>query len=375
MNRLVIIGNGFDLANGLKSRYADFLVYLINKEIDKANSSKQPSINILFSIVPNFKYPKDKKLKNIKSISEITNNPEIFVKNTYSVSGIHYFSRSDIPLTDSHQFMFEFNSELFETLFTDKKWTDIEHSYFLFLKDKSQLGNPRSAIGMVNESFDFIKQELINYLKSQISSFKINNGLEKIISLIGKSDRQILESFDKDVKNKLSLHYYFNSRQNDVLFLNFNYTNLLEQFRATNSIINKSQIINIHGNLEDPKNIIFGYGDEMNQSFREMEEANIEELLTHFKSYHYASQTNYFKLLSFIENPFDVIVIGHSLGLSDRLLLNTIFEHESCKHIFLFHRSESNHFRSRIALGRHFDNKKLFRQKLVAINESFKLPD
>lgn len=375
MNRLVIIGNGFDLANGLKSRYSDFLIYLINKEIDRANSSKQPSINVLFSILPNNQYSKDIRLEPVKAISEILKSNRILKIDTPSKSPITYFSEKDYPFNQLHEFAFKFNSELFEALFTDEKWTDIEHSYFSFLKEKSKPGNPRSAIKIVNESFDFIKQELIIYLKSQISSSKINNELEKTISIIGKSDRQILEYFDEDVKNKLSHHYYFNSNQNDILFLNFNYTNLLELFRTKNSIISKSQIINIHGDLDDPKNVIFGYGDEMNQSFREMEEANIEELLTHFKSYHYASQNNYFRLLTFIENPFDVIVIGHSLGLSDRLLLNTIFEHESCKHIFLFHRSESNHFRSRIALGRHFDNKKLFRQKLVTINESFKLPD
>ena len=33
MNRLVIIGNGFDLAHGLKTSYGDFINYYINNMV------------------------------------------------------------------------------------------------------------------------------------------------------------------------------------------------------------------------------------------------------------------------------------------------------------------------------------------------------
>jgi len=33
MNKLIIIGNGFDLAHGLKTKYSDFIIWYLNKII------------------------------------------------------------------------------------------------------------------------------------------------------------------------------------------------------------------------------------------------------------------------------------------------------------------------------------------------------
>ena len=40
MNRIVLIGNGFDLAHGLPSRYEDFVLHLINDAINEVKKSK-----------------------------------------------------------------------------------------------------------------------------------------------------------------------------------------------------------------------------------------------------------------------------------------------------------------------------------------------
>ena len=39
INRLFLIGNGFDLSLGFKTRYTDFLLWLLKKEIGKAINS------------------------------------------------------------------------------------------------------------------------------------------------------------------------------------------------------------------------------------------------------------------------------------------------------------------------------------------------
>ena len=44
MNRLVLIGNGFDLSHNMKTRYNDFLFYYLKKILDSFFSN-------LFSIV------------------------------------------------------------------------------------------------------------------------------------------------------------------------------------------------------------------------------------------------------------------------------------------------------------------------------------
>jgi hypothetical protein len=39
MNKLILIGNGFDLAHGLKTSYSDFMLWLINKNYKLYNAS------------------------------------------------------------------------------------------------------------------------------------------------------------------------------------------------------------------------------------------------------------------------------------------------------------------------------------------------
>jgi hypothetical protein len=56
------------------------------------------------------------------------------------------------------------------------------------------------------------------------------------------------------------------------------------------------------------------------------------------KNKDYALTSNYSKLISFIEQEsFEVYILGHSCGLSDRVMLNTIFEHVHCKSINIFY--------------------------------------
>lgn len=39
MNRIILIGNGFDLAHGLKNSYADFILWCCENRIQKSLSS------------------------------------------------------------------------------------------------------------------------------------------------------------------------------------------------------------------------------------------------------------------------------------------------------------------------------------------------
>ncbi len=41
MNKLVLIGNGFDLAHGLKTRYTDFLLWYLNNTIQDFHKFKE----------------------------------------------------------------------------------------------------------------------------------------------------------------------------------------------------------------------------------------------------------------------------------------------------------------------------------------------
>ena len=105
----------------------------------------------------------------------------------------------------------------------------------------------------------------------------------------------------------------------------------------------------------------------------------------------YPKTGNYKTLLNFLDNgripfkkdvydriselEFEVIIYGHSCGLSDRILLKTIFEHKNCKRIYVaFHKDIDDYFNKTIEISRHFDDKKEFLEKLQPFNEFLKIP-
>ena len=75
-------------------------------------------------------------------------------------------------------------------------------------------------------------------------------------------------------------------------------------------------------------------------------------------------------MLRFIESaPFQVFIMGHSCGLSDRTLLNTIFEHKNCVSIKPFYYKKKdgtdNYLELAQNLSRNFTDMKLFRDRVV----------
>ena len=71
------------------------------------------------------------------------------------------------------------------------------------------------------------------------------------------------------------------------------------------------------------------YGDELEDHYNEIVKLNDNKCLQNIKSIKYLESNKYRKMLSFIESsPFQILVMGHSCGNSDRTLLNTLFEHK-----------------------------------------------
>lgn len=135
-------------------------------------------------------------------------------------------------------------------------------------------------------------------------------------------------------------------------------------------------MIHIHGELNNMKNpIIFGYGDERDETYNLLEKANIPEVFTHIKSFEYFKTDNYSRLLAFLESPYDVYIMGHSCGLSDRTLLSTVFEHENCRYIKIFyHGNAENYRKTTYEISRHFTDKALMRKRVLPITKCKPMP-
>jgi hypothetical protein len=97
------------------------------------------------------------------------------------------------------------------------------------------------------------------------------------------------------------------------------------------------------------------------------------------KSFGYFENSNYRDLIRFIDSDiFEVFIWGHSCGLSDRTLLNMIFEHENCKLIKIFYHKKAdgtdNYTQLTQEISRHFKDKGMMRKKILSKDKSMPLP-
>jgi hypothetical protein len=230
-----------------------------------------------------------------------------------------------------------------------QNWVDIEYEYYLALLEC--LDNEDGAIQLNNE-FQKIKTALEKYLiEQEKSGITVNRFIQNII--------------------------FTNIEEKDIVFyLNFNYTRTLQNYTFGAS---GTKVINIHGELQNSNNpIIFGYGDELDDNFHKIEMKNDKSFLENMKSIKYSITNNYRETIAFLNTgDYDVFIMGHSCGLSDRTLLNTIFEHKNCKLVKIFYHQKDpandNFLDTYINLSRNFNDKGRLREIVVSKKDSIQL--
>ena len=141
-----------------------------------------------------------------------------------------------------------------------------------------------------------------------------------------------------------------------------------------------TKLIHIHGDLSGRYGKpVFGYGDEFNKTYRSFEELNFNDLYRHIKSFAYSLNSNYSTLTSIIDSgAYEVHIYGHSCGITDRTLLNQIFEHDNCQSIQVFYHQRddgTNDFVEKsYEIARHFNDKIKFRKRLIPLDKSVPMP-
>ncbi len=167
-----------------------------------------------------------------------------------------------------------------------------------------------------------------------------------------------------------------------ILFLNFNYTKTDSPYHGYVRSWSSSEpdSIYIHGLLNDKDNpIIFGYGDELDENYKELERANDNLFLQNIKSVRYLFTNNYTRLSSFVESAlYQVYIFGHSCGNSDRTLLHYLFEHPNCVSIKPFYYKngdgQDNYMDIASNITRAFNDKHALRTKVVNHSDCEALP-
>jgi hypothetical protein len=193
--------------------------------------------------------------------------------------------------------------------------------------------------------------------------------LEKYLHIVSKKSVEIKEHLMRSIKNQFSSKDNISSESielDKILFLNFNYTSLGKHYEPPHT-----QTIYIHGELENKDNpIIFGYGNENTEKYKEIENVNRNEFLRNMKSVKYSSTSNYKRLKDFVKSePYQIYIWGHSCGNSDGTLLKELFEDNNCisiKPFYYIKEDGTNDYEDKsINISRHFSEKIVYRNKII----------
>lgn len=237
-----------------------------------------------------------------------------------------------------------------------KKWVDIEVSFYDLL---IKIPHFRPDI---NSDLKHIRHLLIEYLKKEEAKTSITPHPE-LLKLFHEPILQreaLINTIDEDKK------------ANSYYLLNFNYTNILKKY-ADLMPPSRTTLNHIHGALnkndsngQDP---IFGFGDELDKNYSAFEDLRDDSAFEHIKSFKYLEAVNYRNLMEFVEsNPFQVYIFGHSCGVSDRTMLNKIFEHENCISIKVYYYKDgdkNDYTTKNYSIARCFKDKSSLRNKVV----------
>ncbi|GFZ38946.1 AbiH family protein [Bacteroides nordii] len=387
MNRIIIIGNGFDLAHNLKTGYKDFIDHYWTVVKEKIYGEYWQWLDEHYgkSKCPHFEDYEDKfvHIERKYDRSEIgkvccsCKEDSVFGKLCTLIDGYNNVPNAAFTVH------IKFKNHFFERISYQcslVNWVDIENEYYDTLKELLQEENVQKQdenIRILNKEFDDVKVLLENYLTkvtkvevnlhqsiqdvfsnfveyNEIATYKRTAFVDSIFSIMTmrsdfcyEEDQDLAyQTFDINEEKRM----YFIEKNidkmsfkknylvpDDTLLLNFNYTNTAEKLYAGDNI---HKIINIHGELNNENNpIIFGYGDELDDDYKKIERLQNNEFLENIKSIRYHKTRNYRSLLEFIAlGPYQVFIMGHSCGNSDRTLLNTLFEHVNCLSIKIFYR-------------------------------------
>lgn len=422
MNRIILIGNGFDLAHGLKTSYFDFVEHLWKESLKNIKIVQRKDNGVIYhqsAILENhffkFTFTHNSKTNTYtkKEWSSILEKLSPLIQNK---------DNTDYDILEKHKIRHNkfYHNKLFQTACDNNKknnWSDFEYHYYEKLKKislksnlyETSIENPLSDISHLNTYLEVIRlcfeQYLHDYVSPNINESIVNNDIldfmfEKYqsneFSIKGK--KALTNSLllcnkikNSNIKNPINkeemilentiesiniINDSYSKAPSQIFLINFNYTELdkyyfinrPEHFKKADNQIYR---IPIHGTLKSSNNpIIFGYGDEHCPKYKELEQNSESEYFKNFKSFKYLETDYYNQFINALESDnFQVHIYGHSCSLSDRSLLHLIFNHKNCCSIKIFYRSKGDNLDNYLdiaqGISKCFEDKNKFRELVV----------
>ncbi len=245
--------------------------------------------------------------------------------------------------------LINFQNHFFKRLLTNlslKNWCDIEEAYFSELISLDKIPYYQNNPAKLNQYFRTVKDHLSEYLKTQNESQPI------------QSYQTLFRTIDSS----------------NTLIINFNYTNtLLELYKND---IQRSRIIHLHGELDNPDNpMIFGYAATHEES-RKLLDKKENEYLRNIKKHLYKRTSNEKRIADYLDGTekIDISIFGHSCGLSDNLILKQLFCHNNVQSIRTFYyENVESHFQTQVNVDRIMNDDDKFK-KWIDFQTSHRMP-
>ncbi|TZF98689.1 hypothetical protein FW781_01820 (plasmid) [Chryseobacterium panacisoli] len=415
MNRIILIGNGFDLAHGMPTSYGSFIDdYWYNKKEEIFNHYLGKEFEddcILIKRVPNIKYSlPESDYESIQRSLRYADDEIVFKNEFFAVLNKHKSFLNWVDIENDYYFLLkncykkpskytitQLNKEfsVIECLL-EEYLTKVEKEFSKgFPNNDDEISFKRSINEVIYSDFnlrDFSETSINNLTEIEFQRVysEIKSIEEGHISLsdneLSERDLRLYQVLinNQNKKQKIkelltseAANNYFRHRPKEVLFVNFNYTST--EVYYDNPPIDRefgrdisTDVIHIHGilNNKTDNKIIFGFGDEIDKDYLEIENLNDNEYLQNIKSMKYLESDSYKRLLDFINsNNYQVFIFGHSCGISDRTLLNTLFEHKNCSSVKPYYRKKDdgtdNYSEMIRNISRNFTDKASMRDKVV----------
>ena len=312
LKQLIVLGNGFDLASGLKSTYYDFFDYIYGQQIVNTSSN-----NFWYDIFKDYKQEsienwadiEEQILIQLKNI-EYLYNEKILIEGRggSETSSLAESEHKESNIPNNLYVTLEVLLRYFVKVRSEKTTQNIFKKQLLILEDdfrKYLLSiTKNNADDGIHYKYYMKSKVLNNYIQLCNSSESHNSDLvSKLEDTTLYNQYSLLNKFDETLSK-----VYKEKNSDKNLVLTFNYTKVWDV----------ENIRNIHGDL-DNGNIIFGIDyDKLNNNFKK---APIE----FSKSYRVLENglTSTFD----ISSDIDIIKIyGHGLGKADYSYYQSIFD-------------------------------------------------
>ena len=328
---ILVIGNGFDLAHGLPTRYMDFLEFIEEYFIYKEKGESQKQCSLYF-----------KKVEELKEYFEIN---ELMTNNLW----FYYFC----------------DLKLHRLLEGKDNWIDFEKEISSVVQtlDKTiRFYNQRELDNFLDEPIQKYLNRLQYLLKQNqmnLPTIKNENSIENLESLkqnlLKDLNRLIrcMEIYFINYINEYSMHNVkskeFIKKLNINKILSFNYTNTFECVYGSH--FTDITYDYIHGKADvnhdlNSCNLVLGIDEYLDE-----DEKNINVKFIQFKKFFqriykgtgclYKDWIKEYDIENSLVDELNLYFIGHSLDVTDKDILNELILHKSANATIYYHNQEA----------------------------------